>query len=126
MNLWSCALCVRHFTDALSAAGGSVVLLSDIWARRPLARHTAYSVSKAGVEALIGSVARELAPEVRVNAVAPGIVTPTSVTESVVDRIPAGRLCTADEVAAAIEFLLFSPRVLTGSVVTVDGGRSLV
>lgn len=109
-----------------AAAPGAVVLLADACARRR--DHAAYLASKAALVSLARNLARDLAPEVRVNAVAPGSVLPAeSDGEDAVPRlirsVPMGRLGTVEEVAAAVRFLALGPTFVTGQVLAVDGGQ---
>jgi len=108
---------------------GCVVNLTDIYADRPLASHAAYSASKAALASITKSLARLMAPEVRVNAVAPGVGRfPDSYgpaeRAAVLNRVPAGRPGTAREVAAAVLFLVRDASYTTGQTLVIDGGRS--
>ena len=111
---------------ALAEARGAVVFISDIAARRPFPSFIPHSVAKAGLEALTVALAQALAPHVRVNAVAPGVVLPPAHWDAArVERAAAktlvGHIGTPDDVAQAVLFLLTNP-FITGQVVTVDGG----
>ena len=109
---------------------GKIVNLADIAAERPYLDYLPYSVSKAGIVALTRGLARELAPAVQVNCVAPGPVleaidaTPAA-TAAMVARTPLGRLGAASDVAAAVRFLIEGSDFVTGTTVVVDGGRAL-
>ncbi|MFZ4574128.1 MAG: SDR family oxidoreductase [Phycisphaerales bacterium] len=114
--------------------GGAVVCMSDIHALgRPRRGYTAYSMSKAALTEMVQSLARELAPSVRVNAVAPGVVAwPEAGFESepaeqrgYVRRIPLGRAGTPEDAARAVRWLALEATYVTGEVVRVDGGRWL-
>ena len=110
--------------------GGSIVNLADIHAWRPLANYVPYCVSKAGVLMLTQSMAKALAPRVRVNCVCPGtILLPENAgvgsAAELVARIPFGRVGDAGEIAQTVVFLLGGPAFITGAIVTVDGGESL-
>ncbi len=115
----------------LRQARGSILNLSDIYAERPLAEHTAYCMSKAALSMLTLSLAQELAPEVRVNAIAPGaILWPQSggkpeIKEKMIARTPLKRLGTPEEIAEAAVFLLSGAGYTTGQILRVDGGRWL-
>jgi NAD(P)-dependent dehydrogenase (short-subunit alcohol dehydrogenase family) len=116
---------------AMRARGaGKIVNLADIAVDRPHHGYLPYNVSKAGIVALTRSLARELAPAVQVNCVAPGPVleaidgTPET-TAAVLRRTPLGRLGSATDVAAAVRFLLEGSDFVTGTTVVVDGGRAL-
>jgi NAD(P)-dependent dehydrogenase (short-subunit alcohol dehydrogenase family) len=109
---------------------GKIVNLADIAAERPYRDYLPYSISKAGIVALTRGLARELAPAVQVNCVAPGPVleaidaTPAT-TAAAVRRTPLGRLGAASDVAAAVRFLIEGSDFVTGTTVVVDGGRAL-
>ncbi|WP_301101599.1 pteridine reductase [Propionivibrio sp.] len=115
----------------LKAAQGAVVNITDIHAERPLAGYPLYCMAKAGLLGLTRALAIELAPEVRVNAVAPGpILWPEdSVFDSEMqDRIVAHTLLkrpgSPQDIARAVRFLLADAAYVTGQVVNVDGGRT--
>ncbi len=109
--------------------GGHIVNLADIHAFRPLANYVPYCVSKAGLVMLTQTMAKALAPHVRVNCLCPGTILLPSGTEQneaqLVARIPFGRTGTALEIAQTAVFLLGGPAFITGAVLTVDGGESL-
>jgi pteridine reductase len=109
---------------------GRIVNIGDIHAERPLPDHGAYAASKAGLHALTLALARDLAPAVQVNTVAPGAIllpegAPDSLRARLVRGIPAGRLGTPEEVAEAVAFFVFGPGFVTGERLRVDGGRHL-
>jgi pteridine reductase len=111
------------------AGGGVIVNLTDIYADRTLPDHAPYVASKAGLVALTRGLARDLAPAIRVNAVAPGaILWPEEMPEekrvAILRRIPLGRKGEPEDVARAVVFCVESDYV-TGQVITVDGGRLL-
>lgn len=119
--------CLPYLRDS----GGAVVNLTDVHAARPLGQHAVYEAAKAGLLMLTRSLARDLAPAVRVNAVAPGNILwsedhpyDPAVKAALLQRVPMGRLGTADEVAAAVCYLAGSSYI-TGQVLTVDGGYLL-
>jgi len=116
----------------LKNANGSIVSIADIYAQHPLARHPVYSMAKAALVAMTRALARELAPEVRVNAVAPGAIlwpesgkTYTDQAE-LIARTPLARTGSPEDVAAAVLFLLREAKFTTGQILNVDGGRDLV
>ncbi len=114
----------------LEKTGGCIVNITDVHGARPLRRHTAYSTAKAGLAMLTLSLARELAPRVRVNAVAPGAVTwppdmDERLKETILARVPLQRPGTPADVARAVHFLISDADYITGQVLAVDGGRSL-
>ncbi|HSC81920.1 MAG TPA: pteridine reductase [Chitinolyticbacter sp.] len=112
---------------------GAIISIADIHVDRPHPELTLYTVAKAGLVAMTRSLARELAPDVRVNAVAPGsnlwpedmAVFTEAERARINASIPLQRIGTPDDLAQAIHFLLEAP-YLTGVVLPVDGGRSVV
>ncbi|MEW5862843.1 MAG: pteridine reductase [Pseudomonadota bacterium] len=115
----------------LAKESGAIVNVADIHAERPLRGYPVYSVAKAGLVALTRSLALELAPAVRVNAVAPGaIVWPEDGQFEPPERgrilatTPLARMGRMEEIAEAVHFLATAPFV-TGQVLAVDGGRSI-
>ncbi len=109
---------------------GLIVNLCDAATDRPWKRHLAYQSSKAGLACLTRTLARTLAPEVRVNGVAPGLaVFPESYTAMQRDRltrqVPLGRAGSPEDVASMVCHLATSCRYVTGEIIRVDGGRGL-
>ena len=115
----------------LRDAGGAIVNLVDIYAERPLRGHTIYCMAKAALVMLTTSLAKELAPRVRVNAVAPGAVLWPELGKSEAEQqamladTPLQRAGTPDDVAEAVRWLLQDAHYTTGQVLRVDGGRAL-
>jgi pteridine reductase len=116
----------------LRKARGCIVNISDIHADRPLRRYVVYSVAKAGLTALTRSLASELGPDVRVNAVAPGpILWPDDgsydevARQRVVSHTLLKRTGETDDVARTVYFLVAEAPYVTGQVIAVDGGRSI-
>lgn len=134
VNLTGTFRTLRHAVAPLRAAGGgSIVVVSSTAGQRGEAGHAHYAASKGAQIALVKSLAVELAPEIRVNAVAPGWVD-TDMSEDAIagDRqrilgeIPLGRVATAGDVADAIAFLASDrARHVTGEVLNVNGGSVL-
>ena len=110
---------------------GAIVNITDIHARHPLAQHPIYCAAKAGLESLTRSLARDLAPEVRVNAVAPGAILwpehpPTKDAQAaIVDTIELKRLGDPDDIAGAVAYLALDAHYVTGQILSVDGGRTV-
>ncbi len=140
--LLSRALAARLSASALKdpagrAMGGAIVCMCDIHAMgelgRPRRDFIAYSMSKAALLEMVLVLAKELAPRVRVNAVAPGVVAfPDTGHESdaaaqgrYLARVPLGRSGTPEEAAAAVRWLALEAGYCTGQVIRVDGGRAL-
>ena len=114
----------------LAAANGAIVNIVDIYAEQPLADHAIYSMSKAALVAMTKALARDLAPDVRVNGVAPGAILwpdagkSEAAQQAVIERTPLKRIGSPDDIASAVLWLLDAPFV-TGEIVRVDGGRHL-
>lgn len=117
----------------LKKTGGCIVSIADIHVNRPMPEHAVYSIGKAGLVTMTQALARDLAPQVRVNAVAPGAnLWPDA--ESVFDAeqraqiessIPLGRVGSPLDLARTIAFLIEDAPYITGQIINVDGGRSV-
>jgi NAD(P)-dependent dehydrogenase (short-subunit alcohol dehydrogenase family) len=105
--------------------GGAVVNVASLGARRPWKAYLPYCTSKAALVMATRCLAAALAPEIRVNAVAPGVLDPPGADEAVRARIPAGRFGAHEEAVQAILFLLQDASYTTGEVLGLDGGRAL-
>jgi len=116
----------------LKSTKGSIVNMADIYAARPLARHPVYCMAKAALVMMTQALARELGPDVRVNAIAPGAVLWPESGKAYTDqaelvaRTPLQRAGSPEDVATAVLFLLRDAKFTTGQVLNIDGGRSLV
>jgi pteridine reductase len=130
LNLRAVFFCTQGAAPALRAARGKVVNLADLGGLEPWPGFAAHSVSKAGVVMLPRVLARALAPEVTVNAIAPGaVLVPESYDAAERERLarttPLGRLGSPDDVIRALLYLLEGGDYVTGEVLVVDGGRLL-
>jgi NAD(P)-dependent dehydrogenase (short-subunit alcohol dehydrogenase family) len=108
---------------------GVIINMVDIAAQRPFPGYLPYSVSKAGLVAVTKGLAVALAPEVRVNGVAPGAVMwpeeyPEEKKAALLRKTPLGRAGSPEDVAAAVLFLIEGSDFVTGTILPVDGGRS--
>ena len=116
----------------LKASGGCIINITDVYAERPLKNHPIYSAAKAGLLMLTRSLARELGPAVRVNAISPGpILWPEDgadevTKQRVISRTALKRMGKPDDIARAVVFLVRDAGYITGQVIAVDGGRSIV
>ncbi len=129
LNLKAPLLTTLHLENTLRHHQGCIVNIVDIYAQRPLARHLPYCVSKGGLWTLTQSLALQLAPEVRVNAVSPGAALPPAgappeAAEKLATPIPLQRIGCAEDIAEAVGYLVSAPFV-TGQMLCVDGGRTL-
>jgi pteridine reductase len=130
-NLRAPLFLAQEAAPELAKREGAIVNIADIHAERPLKGYLVYSVAKSGIAALTRALALELAPAVRVNAIAPGAIAwpedgqfEPRERERIVASTPLARLGTPEEIARAVHFLATASFV-TGQVLAVDGGRSL-
>jgi len=122
---------IKALQKELEKQNGCIVNLVDIYAQRPLKYHSVYSAAKAGLVSLTKSLALELAPNVRVNGVAPGAILwpdtdmDNDAKQRLIEKIPRQRMGTPEEIANSILFLIQDADYVNGQIITVDGGRSL-
>lgn len=130
VNLKAPLFLAKHAIEELRARQGCIINLTDIYAERPLNDYSIYSASKAGLVMLTKALAKELAPDIRVNAVSPGAVLwpedmGSAAKQEILSHIPLGHRGDPDDVAKAVIFLIRDADYITGEVLTVDGGRTL-
>lgn len=138
----------QALADVLRARRGAIVNITDVHVRRPPPDYSAYAIAKAGLAAMTRSLAVELAPEVRVNAIAPGAILwpeppepgalgpetqtgesaleTTEARKRILQSIPLRTIGTPEQVAALCFFLAAEARYLTGQTIHLDGGRHLL
>jgi pteridine reductase len=130
-NLKAPLFLAQAIAPALLEARGNIVNIVDIHARQPLRNHPVYGPAKAGLVMLTRSLAKDLAPGVRVNGVAPGaILWPESdmtdaTKASIIEQIPLGRAGSPADIAGCVLFFVCDALYMTGQVIAVDGGRSI-
>lgn len=133
INLTAPFLLSQEFARLISE--GRIVNILDWRALRPGADHFPYTVSKAALAAMTRSLAVALAPRITVNGLALGAILPPSdtnpvdnpsVSEKIIENVPARRWSEAGEVEEALLFLLSGPAYITGEIIHVDGGRHLI
>jgi 3-oxoacyl-[acyl-carrier protein] reductase len=131
VNLYGAFRCARVAAPALREARGAIVNVASASAEGKRGTSIPYSVSKGAVVTLTRCLAKALAPDVRVNAVAPGFIdTPMTAERGGAYRADVAKQCllqrvgTSEEVAEAIVFLCVGASFMTGEVITIDGGRS--
>jgi len=118
---------VPHLRDA----GGAIVNIVDIHAQRPLRDHTVYGPAKAALAMLTRSLAKDLAPEVRVNGVSPGAILwpedgmTDAVQDTILRQVPLQRAGNPEDIAGCVLYLLRDASYVTGQIIAVDGGRSV-
>ena len=132
VNLLGVFRCAKAAAPALKAAGGAIVNTASIAGLGRAGSSLAYGATKAGVVSLTQNLARALAPEVRVNAIAPGAVDSSWMVEwsneerqQSIERALLKRRCQPEDLAEVIVFLGFGAAMVTGQTVTVDGGLTL-
>ncbi len=130
-NLRAPFFLTQALAPGLSAQGGCIVNILDIFAARPMPAHPVYSAAKAGLAGLTRSLALELAPQVRVNGVAPGAILwperdlDSAEVQSILSRVPLARIGEPGDIASAVAYLALDAPYITGQILAVDGGRSL-
>lgn len=130
LNLRAPWLCARAAARLMEPGGGVIVNISDSGAGKAWTGYPAYVISKHGLEALTRLLARSLAPRVRVNAVAPGLILPSTdlppeTWQRLVERLPLQADGQPEDVARAVLFFIQNPYI-TGQVLAVDGGYQIV
>ena len=132
-NLKAPLFLAQAAADELRRRHGAIVNIVDIHAERPMQGHLLYSVAKAGLVALTKGLAQEMAPQVRVNAVAPGVIVwpeggdwdDDERRRKIVAHTLLKREGEPDDIARTVQFLLDDSPYITGQVIAVDGGRSI-
>ena len=130
-NLKGPLFLIQGLKENLKKSNGSIINITDTNLTKGVANYSIYSAAKAGLEAITKGLARELAPEIKVNAIAPGaMLEPPDVTwteeqkNKVIENIPLKRMGSEKDIAKAVKFLANS-EYITGQTIKVDGGRSL-
>jgi len=129
LNLRAPFLCAQR-AFARMKRGGLIVNVSDVGAFKAWSRFPSYTASKAALESLTEVLARSFAPNVRVNAIAPGLALPSDNVspdewKKLVERLPIKRTATLEEITSPLEFLIKN-EYITGQTIVVDGGYSLI
>jgi pteridine reductase len=132
-NLRAPLFLAQAAADELRRRHGCIVNIVDIHAERPMSGHLLYSVAKAGLVALTRGLAQEMAPQVRVNAVAPGVILWPESSEweddeqrrKIIAHTLLKREGEPDDIARTVAFLIQDAPYITGQVISVDGGRSI-
>ena len=132
-NLKAPLFLVQAAADELRRRHGAIVNIADIHAERPMRDHLLYSVAKAGLAALTRALAQEMAPQVRVNAISPGVIMwPEGAAwkeeeqrRKIVAHTLLKREGEPDDIARTVQFLLNDAPYITGQIIAVDGGRSV-
>lgn len=120
----------QALAPALGKQRGCIVNIVDIFAKQALSEHPLYCMAKAGVAMMTTSLARELAPSVRVNGVAPGAILwpepapSASQKQAMLDKIPLQTLGSSQDIATTVAFLVADAPYISGQILAVDGGLS--
>jgi len=115
----------------LRKTGGSIVNIVDIHAQRPLRDHPVYGPAKAALGMLTRSLAKDLAPDIRVNGVSPGAILwpedgmTETMQQTILQQVPMGRAGLPDDIAGCVLYLMRDASYVTGQIIAVDGGRSI-
>ena len=131
VNLKAPLFLIQAIAPHLKKANGSIVNIIDIHADRPLKDYPVYCIAKAGLAMLTKSMARELAPEVRVNGISPGAIMWPEVKhyegmhQEIISRTALKREGTPKDISDAALFLIKHADYITGQIIAVDGGRTL-
>ena len=130
-NLKGPLFLIKGLKDQLKESKGSIINITDTNLSKGVANYSIYSAAKAGLESITKGLARELAPDIKVNAIAPGaMLEPPDVTwteelkSKVISSIPLNRMGSEKDISEAVKFLAKSSYI-TGQIIKVDGGRSL-
>jgi pteridine reductase len=130
-NLKAPMFLCKHAAEHLRKTKGSIINMVDIHAAKPLSNHPVYGPAKSGLVMLTRSLARDLAPKVRVNGVAPGMILwpekepPEQIKEKIIAQIPLRRSGSPKDIANTIKFLIEDAHYMTGQIIAVDGGRGI-
>jgi len=132
-NLKAPLFLAQAAADELRHRHGCIVNIADIHAERPMHGHLLYSVAKAGLVALTRGLAQEMAPQVRVNAISPGVIVwpeneawmDEEQRRKIVAHTLLKREGEPDDIAKAVAFLIQDAPYITGQIIAVDGGRSV-
>ena len=130
-NLKGPLFLIQGFKEKLKNSKGSIINITDTNLTKGVANFSIYSAAKAGLESITKGLAKELAPEIKVNAIAPGaMLEPPNITwtenqkNKVIESIPLKKMGAEQDIAEAVYFLARS-NYITGQIIKIDGGRSL-
>ncbi len=131
INLKAPTFLIKEATDSLKKTNGCIVNITDIHGHRPLMHYPIYSTAKAGLVMLTKAMAKELAPEIRVNAVSPGAIDwpeamESSTKDNILNKIAMRRKGSTEDITDAVMYLINDAKYMTGQILTIDGGRSLL
>ena len=116
--------------ESLKENNGCIINITDIHASNPLINHAIYCISKAGLIILTKSLAKELAPNIRVNAISPGAITwpdgmDSKTKENIINQTVLKKMGNAEDIAKTVIFLIEDASYITGQILNVDVGKTL-
>jgi len=130
-NLKAPLFLMQSFSKELKKNKGFIINITDINVDKALINHSIYLAAKSGLQTLTQALAKELAPDIRVNAIAPGVILEPPNTEwtteqknNIINSVPLGRMGSEKDIADAAIFLSEAEYV-TGQILNIDGGKSL-
>ncbi len=130
-NLKAPLFLCKYAAEHLIKSSGVILNIIDIHAKKPLKDHTIYGSAKAGLATLTRSLAKDLAPDVRVNGISPGLILwpedepPEDIKNNILEQIPLKNPGTPEDIAQCALFLIQDAPYATGQIIAVDGGRSI-
>ena len=130
-NLKAPLFLCKYAAPHIKKSKGSIINMVDIHASKPLKNHPIYGPAKSGLVMLTRSLAKDLAPEVRVNGIAPGMILwpenepPEEIKQKVVNQIPLKRTGEPNDIEKTVLFLIADADYITGQIIAVDGGRGI-
>jgi pteridine reductase len=130
-NLKAPLFLCKHAAPHIKESKGCIINMVDIHASKPLKNHSIYGSAKSGLVMLTRSLAKDLAPEVRVNGIAPGMILwpenepSEEIKQKVIDQIPLKRSGEPNDIAQTVLFLIAHADYITGQIIAVDGGRGI-
>ena len=130
-NLKAPLFLCKYAAEHLIKSSGVILNIIDIHAKKPLKDHSIYGSAKAGLATLTRSLAKDLAPDVRVNGISPGLILwpedepPEDIKNNIQEQIPLKNPCTPEDIAQCALFFIQDAPYATGQIIAVDGGRSI-
>ena len=130
-NLKAPLFLAKYAAKHLKQSEGIIINIIDIHAKKPLKEHPIYGSAKSGLAMLTRSLASDLAPDVRVNGISPGLIlwpenNPSEqVKNNIVQQIPLKKIGASEDIANCVMFLIEDAPYITGEIIAVDGGRSM-
>lgn len=130
-NLKAPFFLIQALADTLAERSGCIVNIIDIHSERGLKNYPVYSIAKAGLAGMTRILAKELAPQIRVNGVSPGAILwpeqplSSQAKQEIVQRIALAHAGEPDDIAKVVAFLCHDANYITGQIINVDGGRTL-